>query len=262
MSKSKYEQGKEMYLQGSSIIKIAKELKISRSRFSAWLKNEGVEVNKTPSKLKIIQDRFENIDTEEKAYWLGFLYADGYVSKDRNEIELSLCLRDIQHLEKFKYFMNWSGEIKTDTHRCRITFKDRKIKETLIDKGCVPQKSLILVFPSEEQVPSKLIPHFMRGYFDGDGCICNTDKTFEVNLIGTDIFLREMINKLNLRKKNIYTLGKNKNNYRYSLQSKQDAEEFLDILYKDCNIYLERKCEKYKNFKHCRLNSTTVEELR
>lgn len=251
-----------MYLKGCSINKISKELNISRSRFSIWLKNEGVIVNRTPSKSSIIQNIFETIDTEEKAYWLGFMYADGYVSKDRNDIELSLCLNDIQHLEKFKDFIGWSGEVKIDTNRCRVAFRDTKIKEGLIDKGCVPQKSLILTFPSESQVPDNLIPHFMRGYFDGDGCICNTDKTFEVSVIGTDTFLEKMIDKLNLRKKKIYVLGKNKNNYRYCLQSKNDAEQYLDILYKDCNIYLDRKYEKYKNFKYCRLNSTAVEELR
>ena len=75
----KYEKGKEMYLNGVSTIKISKTLNISRGRFSTWLKNEGVNVSVCPQRKKINENVFKIINTEEKAYWLGFLYADGYV---------------------------------------------------------------------------------------------------------------------------------------------------------------------------------------
>lgn len=47
---------------------------------------------------KNILTYFENIDTEEKAYWLGFLYADGYVNANEDKIELCLAEKDFHHL--------------------------------------------------------------------------------------------------------------------------------------------------------------------
>lgn len=64
-----------------------------------------------------------------------------------------------------------------------------KCKQDLINLGCVPKKSLILTFPSEEQIPKKLIKHFIRGYFDGDGWFTNTEKCFQVGIIGTENFI-------------------------------------------------------------------------
>ena len=68
-----------MYLKGKSTVSICKELHISRSRFSNFLKEEGVYVNPIPQKKKINERIFQNIENEEKAYWLGFIYADGNI---------------------------------------------------------------------------------------------------------------------------------------------------------------------------------------
>lgn len=61
---------------------------------------------------------FKTIDTEEKAYWLGFLYADGSVSKDLKAVTLELNIKDIDHIRKFKRAIN-------STHK--ITIKKRQI---------------------------------------------------------------------------------------------------------------------------------------
>ena len=48
---------------------------------------------------------FETIDTEEKAYWLGFMYADGYIGASRYSVGINLSLKDIDHLKKFCKYM-------------------------------------------------------------------------------------------------------------------------------------------------------------
>ena len=55
---------------------------------------------------------FEKIDTEEKAYWLGFLYADGYVDPERGEIILGLAEKYKEHINKFINFLETNAPYK------------------------------------------------------------------------------------------------------------------------------------------------------
>jgi hypothetical protein len=78
------------------------------------------------NQVKFNQNVFDCIDTEEKAYWLGFIFADGYISshipdkKKTYKFELSLSLKDKSHLEKFNQFMRYNGNnVKSDSFRCR-----------------------------------------------------------------------------------------------------------------------------------------------
>ena len=136
---------------------------------------------------------FETIDTEEKAYWLGFLYADGSVSSKEHKIELGLAEQDLKQIEKFRDFIGIMNKIsyRSTTKSYRYSFRSESCKEDLIKQGCVPKKSLILNFPTENQVPKNLIRHFIRGYFDGDGWFTNTDSCFQIGIIGTEDFIKD-----------------------------------------------------------------------
>lgn len=105
--------------------------------------------NKRPFDNKFI---FDKIDNEEKAYWLGFLYADGSVGSTDNRVELGLAEKDYNHLVKFKNFIGLDNNIsyRPQTKSYRYSFKNKIFKEILIKQGCVPKKSLILDFPSED----------------------------------------------------------------------------------------------------------------
>ena len=245
-SKDKYELGKEMFLQGKTTMNIAKELNISRSRFSRYLRECGID-SQQYHKFPIDENVFNVIDTEEKAYWLGFWFADGYVSSNRNTVGIDLKPSDLNHLNKLKTFLKWKGDIKVEETRCRLNFRNDKIKNDLIKYGCVPNKSLTLKFP--KSIKESFIPAFIRGYFDGDGCLCYTEKTLEVSVISTYEFLESICNIINIDKKRIYDLNKNKKTSRIVLSSKKDIKNFLEYIYKDASIYLDRKYEKYKNLK-------------
>lgn len=203
--------------------------------------------------VKNIIDYFEIIDTEEKAYWLGFLCADGYVAANEDKIELTLAEKDLAHLEKYKASLNLTNKIcyRSATKAYRISFRSQKCKSDLIKLGCIPQKSLKLEFPSDKQVPLNLIRHFCRGYFDGDGCICNTDNTFSLSFIGTENFINGFLNVApqsmykNNKITNVHRKGGAK---RYMLSAQEDAIIFLNWLYKDSSIYLDRKYELYLDF--------------
>ena len=65
-------------------------------------------------KFKVNDDYFEIIDTEEKAYWLGFLYADGCVARKGNyyNIKIDQALYDYEHVLKFKEAINSTYPVK------------------------------------------------------------------------------------------------------------------------------------------------------
>jgi len=60
---------------------------------------------------------FDKINTPEKAYWLGFIVADGYLNVERRMLRIKLGNKDKHHLEKFILFLNGDNTmLKSETH--------------------------------------------------------------------------------------------------------------------------------------------------
>ena len=98
--------------------------------------------------------------------------------------------------------------------------------------------------PSEEQVPNNLIKHFIRGYFDGDGWFTNTENCFQVGIIGTEDFIKGFLDTVELENKNnkkIFTVHRENGVKRYVFGAYEDVLNFLNWIYKDATIYLDRK---------------------
>ena len=246
-----YEQGKKIYVEKQwSLTKIAQLLHISRGRLSTYLKQQNIEVVNRQNTHTIISNIFEVIDSEEKAYWLGFLYADGYVSGKTNHIELALATKDKLHVQKFANFINFQGTINSNAIRTRISFQNKKMKEDLINLGCVPNKSLIIKFPQKNVLPKELIKHFVRGYIDGDGYIGLQQNGLERMGIcsGSEIFLRELVNVMNW-KQNKVLLDKRSNAYSINWAGKT-VYKMLFELYENAEVYLDRKHLKYIEIKN------------
>lgn len=116
------------------------------------------------------EDAFANILDERTAYWFGFLCADGCVIQRRGTGEVHLVLqdRDAAHLEKFRAFLDTTAPIKSEKRYStqRVSLYSARMANDLISLGCTPRKSLSLTFPPLLQC---FLPHFVRGYFDGDG---------------------------------------------------------------------------------------------
>lgn len=248
----------ELYKTGNySLNQLSKIYNIDYRPLSKYFKKCGIEIEKFPHKKKCNTRNFENINTEEKAYWLGFLYADGCVSSNRNTIELCLCVEDKHHLEKFKNFMDSEHSIGFHHGKLgdsyRISIRDNDLKNDLIKAGCVPNKSLILKFPSEDIITTELIRHFIRGYFDGDGCLCKTENTEYIDMIGTMEFLQKIqsiLNNIGIKSSicPLATKNRQSNNYRLILSNKKSRRDFLNYIYKDTSIYLDRKYKKYLKY--------------
>lgn len=199
------------------------------------------------------EDFFEVIDSEEKAYWLGFIYADGYITEN-NKCGISLKSVDIGHLEKFKKSIKSNHKISiyesqynekcNITEYCRIILTSKKNVDNLMDKGVSHRKSLILKFPNKEIFKNQNdIIHFIRGYFDGDGSIIGGGIP-RISFVGTKEFLEKLV-ELFPFKTNASIIKDNRTSDTYEIKfgSKEHIKIFLNWLYfgKDCKTFLDRK---------------------
>ena len=259
------------YLKGVSTVKLGKKYNVSPSYFCRWFHKLGLNVrsNKENSrKYNINHDYFNNINTEEKAYWLGFLYADGYViSKDNSRyVGIAISSIDYNHLVKFNNDTNSTYPIHTyiqtsgysnNSEYCRVVVTSDNMYNDLINHGVVEHKSNVLKPP---QLDHNLIKHFIRGYFDGDGSVwsCLNKKqnipTYSISFLGTDemlLYIMEYLleNRLISRK---YKLNKRKDFHTVSdfkFGGNQLGYKTLNHLYEDSSVYLDRKYNKYLELK-------------
>lgn len=230
----------ELRKEGKGVTQIGRELNLDRGAISRLLKNLGYSTDRNP----IIKDIFSKIDSEEKAYWLGMLYSDGSINKINGQVELGLQAKDIKHLEKFKKFLKCNNKISynKNSNSYRLSFCCSQITEDLIKLGCTPQKSLVIKFPTDEQVPRKFKKDFMRGFIDGDGCLCYTDKTYYLGFTSTEDFINEAIKYFNWKSCKLYSSGQAKT---WRCADKKLVPNYLKTLYENSIIYLDRKYEKY-----------------
>ena len=234
--------------------KIAEITGLTVKQICDYARRQGLKKqNITPegrSKYTVDYHFFDVIDTEEKAYWLGFLYADGYIRKDG--LELSLCKQDEIHLEKFKKSIKSNVSVKQKIvngfPQARITICSKYISEKLHNLGCVRNKSLILTFPTEEIVPNNLIKHFIRGYFDGDGCVSiNIEKrSYHTSFVGTQSFLTSILEILNKEiGTNVKCMRPCGNAKQIAIGGRVQLIKMFHYLYDDSTVYLDRKFEKF-----------------
>lgn len=205
---------------------------------------------------------FHTIDTEEKAYWLGFLMADGYINKGNGSRKLGISINetDKNHLEKFKTAINATHPVKIyevkqgykiGTKYCRLMITEETLVQDLIDQGCVEHKSNILQPPN---IRNDLRRHWIRGFMDGNGSIVihNTRhcKSFCIGFVSTDDVLNWIMDVLiqdNVITRR-YQLDKRKSGQivsAFQFGGNYLVKKYCDYIYKDATVYLDRKYERY-----------------
>ena len=273
------EQIKEMYLSGSSMREIAEVAQdnIGLMAIRRKLQELGVDTTRNMKrysqkfsdafrKYKLDETVFDCIDTEEKAYWLGFLFADGYNNEAGTAISLRLQEEDEEILEKFKEFLKTDKEIKrysrvTKTNKlkrnyCELYINSVRLSKRLAELGCVKNKTYIVEFPSF--LPNHLIRHFIRGYFDGDGCISCTERkdrrirgksmNIQFTITGRPEFIsvcqENICQATGIHRTKLNTV---RNNFAASVHygGKCNITKIFKYLYSDSNIYMERKYKKF-----------------
>ena len=208
---------------------------------------------------------FKTIDTEEKAYILGFLYADGYNSD--KQVVITQLEQDVDILEKINKALNADNQIKrklqstNNKTKCQLCYSSIDMCTDLTNLGCFRNKSLACTFPTF--LDKSLIRHFIRGYFDGDGCITyrKSGSSPGINMLGTLEFLL----KINEFFENSAIIGKKDKrhfNNTHTLRFRvQPGINFLYSIYNNSNIFLTRKYEKYKFLLNCKSGEKYLKSL-
>lgn len=210
-------------------------------------------------KKHINEDYFKEIDCENKAYYFGLLWADGYCSLEHKIMKIDLQDRDIDILQKLNEDIESSLPLTSYIAKANQSFrpKDEIVRrlaitninfiKNLTDKGLVAHRE-DSHFPFE-YVRKEFWFDFIRGYFDGNGSIADCHV---VNICGGTVILDDIGNILDEYeiKHNYHRRRPNNlsNNTLYIRGGKDSCKKFLDLMYKNATVYLNRKYEKYLKF--------------
>jgi intein-encoded DNA endonuclease-like protein len=194
---------------------------------------------------------FDKIN-EESSYFIGLLFADGSIN-NKGRVTLNLSEKDVELIQIFKKKLKTNKPIFSvkKTNSSSFSFQNKIISEQLNNFGLIPNKSLILKF--SEKIPNEFLKDYIRGYFDGDGCVSikkgKNTSSLRVHFVGTYEMLHGiqnvLINELNITKTKINQLTKDKNTFQFEIRRKNDIQLFKDFIYYDNCICLSRKKEKF-----------------
>lgn len=226
------------------------------------LKKNGIKTrtkSESKKRLTLNEDYFSIIDTDEKAYFLGFIFSDGCITDKR--LIISIAEEDSYLLDNFKQYLNYKGNLyKKDIKKinCKnqrsLEITSKKMIDYLKKYGLTPNKSLTIGFPS---IKYEFIWSFIRGLFDGDGSVFLTKRKdgdrefFEpgVTIITNTILVEGLYNFLynegfDKIHKSIVNDGKNVN---LIIKEKRLIKLFFDKIYNKENnsTFLKRKKEKF-----------------
>jgi intein-encoded DNA endonuclease-like protein len=235
----------QRYMNGESSHKLASEFNTHHGTIADIVRrnNGSMRMNKDSNRLYSLDEHiFDVCNTEEKAYWLGFIYADGTINRQRTVI-LDIAEKDKEHLEKFKSFMKIKnpirpGEIilngKSHKHNAVYVTSQHMGKVLLEKYGMTPNNKSI---NGLENIPEELRIHWIRGFYDGDGCTMSRKISFLGQLEEID-FIINFFNLPSSRYK--YQRG----NMYYWYATGKFADIILHKMYDNCSVCLERKRER------------------
>lgn len=257
----------ELYQSGVSCTKIGVKYKKHHKLIAKILDKYNIKRTcESNRKHKLDEHYFDTIDSQDKAYILGLLFADGYNSIDKSSIRISLQYTDVDILLKIKDKIGSSkelifidcknrkssnGYISKDMYQ--LEFYSSHICKQLAKLGMIQNKSLVLEYPD---IDEKYNSHFIRGYFDGDGSFCPhyTKKGYfqsMATITSTEQFCKRALDIIR-RNTNvnggIYDASSHNGITKViGISGTNQCREFFEWMYKDADLYLERKYNLYKN---------------
>lgn len=236
---------------------IAKDLNLTSGSVQYQLKKNNIRLS--PQSYKFNEDYFKNIDTSNKAYFLGLIYADGSVYKNSCKIKLvetdsyilEIFKKDVESKKPLNY--RKSEIIKGTSYigkpQYSIELCSKILVEDLKNLGVHQNKSLTLTFPNN--IPTYFMSDFIRGCFDGDGCIYNSQNRIMINYTGSQKFCEGFCEWLD-KTLNIKAIAKKDsrgNSWYFYILKIKNVISFCNFIYSNENcVKLERKYLKFKNY--------------
>ena len=248
----------EKYENGYSLSKLSKEIGINSYALKKELVKFGVKIRNRNEQNKfspqnqrkyIINDNYFSTQSANMAYLLGMYSADGCVYKKDNSIKLCLCSIDREFLEKIKKELNSNYPIRDYTtkdgyNNSEFIFSSRQIKEDFAKYNIIPLKTYSFKFPTNIKKEYQL--DFIRGYFDGDGCVSTAGKAIRWQLASheSDILVNtvKIFESYGIKPVNIQTRA---DGLKYIQYSTKATKEIFNLLYYPNCFCLNRKFNKY-----------------
>lgn len=255
----------KLYEDGYGSPKISKILEISKPLILKILHKNNIQFKKPGEhvrKHKFNENYFSNIDSSEKAYWLGFISGDGCIIKNFLTISLSIkdeavineflkCINGENHKRYYSINENNSLRVKIDVHS-RTMINDLK-KHNISNR-----KSFTLKLSNN--IPEIFLNHYILGLIDADGCFYfnKNRNALKFSLIGSKSSISSvqkiLIKKCQLKRTKLYEVKRCKGIYVMEYGGHKQLQRLFNFLYKDVNFCLERKrqkallCFNYKNY--------------
>lgn len=242
----------DLYNEGYGVMELSDKYKIHRCTIQRILKRNNIKLRKrTPSHYNIHFFDEYNVDS---CYWAGFIAADGYVRSDRANVSIHLSKTDLGHLKKLEKLTNYIGKTAVYENECCLSFAGQWFRDALANNFDIYPKKTFDIRISDK-IPKDMIPHFLRGYMDGDGSIVKFENYLRVNFTsGSNVLLNQIIDYM-------YDIGIKVHNETnkakiqpssYSISySCKNALQVLDLLYANSTDFtrLDRKYQIYLQYK-------------
>lgn len=242
-------------------IAVAKELGCGRSTVINYLDRYNIPKKpKSPPVKYHANHNFFDKWSEDSAYCLGFIAADGHVWKDRSFFTIGIHKKDTEVLEFIVSKVSPETAVRSSKNKVQICVYSERIHSKLKKLGIDHDKTFNLKLP---KMPKKYFPHFLRGYFDGDGSVWTNRGVFKANIVSASADILLDIQK---------TLGFGKirpmREKYYQIEfNREQIIKLYDIMYSSGHFGLARKKNKFieaknKLIKHREWNESELNILR
>lgn len=183
---------------------------------------------------------FDVIDTEGKAYWLGFIAADGNISG--GNLQFGLADKDGDHLEVLIHALDGTHKVRREMRTTRfgtfpvahLSIASRLLVAGLVGQGITPRKSLTC---HAWEGPSDLQRHYWRGVIDGDGSVGDDG----ISLVGSEAMIRAFAAFMAEQCQTKAQPRSHKGIWRAAVSGRVQAARFAAALYAGSTVALERK---------------------
>lgn len=209
---------------------------------------------------------FDTVDTEAKAYWLGFIAADGSITEGGNVLSITLGEQDADHLALFRDALGdprpirfyEPGRVCKDGRKMRLarySVASREMAAGLAVYGVVPRKSQTVPWPA---LPGELLPHYLRGYIDGDGCFSVSSgklRTIQFRLVGNEPFLQgcaAYLESQGIPRPRVFKHSENCNIYCLCCGGTNRVRKVAELVYAGASVWLGRKRDLVDHFRPSR----------
>ena len=264
LSKEKIAEIISDYKSGLSIKKLCIKHRIGSGPCTDVLKKNGVERRNYKQRARIYtldEDFFEIIDSEEKAYILGMIFADGNVEVfPKAMVRIGLKVEDTEHLLKMNVaigsnsplFWKKNGVAKNGRQKWLVTthWRSQKLSSDLTKFGCISPKWDSIRLPTN--IPNHLLRDFLRGYIDGDGSLIilnNKYKSPRLAIYGNRLFLKDVQRIFSEQLSITSCFTEKESSAMLTVYRVDEVKTILDWLYEGSTLYLTRKYNKYSEIK-------------